>query len=154
LSYSEVYGGEQEILFNVASLAKPVTASITLKRVEQDLLSLDKPLYPYWVDTDLARDSRVQQLTPRILRSHQSGFKNWRSLNADNKLHFDFDSGKGYSYSGEGYEYLRRALKENLVSAFKNWPKKSYSVLLISGIPSLFDLAIKIHCAMPLIIMK
>lgn len=128
MSYSEVYGGEQEILFNVASLAKPVTASITLKRVEQDLLSLDEPLYPYWVDTDLARDSRVQQLTPRILRSHQSGFKNWRGVNANDKLHFEFDPGNGYTYSGEGYEYLRRTLERKFD---KNFQKLTEEVLFL-----------------------
>jgi CubicO group peptidase (beta-lactamase class C family) len=40
--------------------------------------------------------------------SHQSGFPNWR---ANNKLHFEFEPGTKFQYSGEGYEYLREALE-------------------------------------------
>ncbi len=98
-------------IFNVASVTKPVTALVALKLVEQGELGLDEPLYKYWTDPDIAHDPRSKQLTPRLILSHQTGFKNWRWLNDDKKLHFDFDPGTAYQYSGEGYEYLRKALE-------------------------------------------
>jgi len=35
------------------------------------------------------------------------------------KLHFDFEPGKGYGYSGEGYEYLRKALEKKFKKSLK-----------------------------------
>lgn len=99
-------------IFNVASVTKPVTALVTLKLVEQGKLGLDEPLYKYWTDPDIAKDPRHKKLTARLVLSHQTGFKNWRWLNDDEKLGFDFDPATGYQYSGEGYEYLRKALEK------------------------------------------
>ncbi len=98
-------------IFNVASLTKPVTAMVALKLAEQGKLDLDEPVCKYWTDPDIAKDPRNKKLTTRLILSHQAGFKNWRWLNDDKKLRFDFDPGKGYQYSGEGYEYLRKVLE-------------------------------------------
>ncbi|NBB28542.1 serine hydrolase [Cellulophaga sp. BC115SP] len=98
-------------IFNVASLTKPVTAMVTLKLVSQGKWNLDEPIYKYWTDPDVAKDPNSKILTTRHLLSHQSGFKNWRFINPDNKLHFDFTPGTKYHYSGEGFEYLRKALE-------------------------------------------
>lgn len=98
-------------IFKVASLTKPVTALVTLKLISAGRLGLDEPLYKYWIDPDLRNDKRVQQLTPRIILSHQTGFPNWRYLNSNKKLVFEFDPGMRYQYSGEGFEYLRRAIE-------------------------------------------
>lgn len=98
-------------LFNVASLTKPITVLTTLRLVDAGKWSLDEPLDKYWIDPDVRDDARYQKLTTRIILSHQSGFPNWRSQNANNKLAFMFDPGTKYSYSGEGFEYLRHALE-------------------------------------------
>ena len=99
-------------IFNVASVTKPVTALVALKLVEQGKFGLDEPLYKYWTDPDITKDPRHKKLTARLVLSHQTGFKNWRWLNDDEKLSFDFDPATGYQYSGEGYEYLRKALEQ------------------------------------------
>lgn len=99
-------------IFNVASLTKPVTALVALKLCEQKKLDLDEPLYKYWVDPDVAKDPKHKLITTRFILSHQTGFKNWRWMNEDEKLKFDFEPGKGYQYSGEGYQYLRKALEK------------------------------------------
>ena len=98
-------------IFNVASLAKPVTAMLTLKLVSAGKWHLDEPLYQYWTDPDVANDPRSKQLTTRHILSHQSGFPNWRYMNKSNKLDFKFSPGEQYQYSGEGLEYLRKALE-------------------------------------------
>lgn len=95
-------------VFNAASLTKPVFAVTALHLVDQGEIALDQSLKDLWVDPDLADDPRHEQLTPRILLSHQSGLPNWRG-NRD--LQFIFAPGERHEYSGEGFEYLRRAIE-------------------------------------------
>jgi len=98
-------------LFNVASLTKPVTAMIALRLVSLGKWNLDEPLDHYWTDPDIAHDPRHKLLTTRLILSHQTGFPNWRWQTKDQKLSFGFDPGTRYQYSGEGFEYLRKALE-------------------------------------------
>ncbi len=98
-------------LFNVASLTKPVTALTVLRLVSLGKWNLDEPLDKYWIDPDIAKDPRHKKLTTRIILSHQTGFPNWRWQKPDHRLSFESDPGSKYSYSGEGYEYLRKAIE-------------------------------------------
>jgi CubicO group peptidase (beta-lactamase class C family) len=98
-------------IFNVASLTKPITAIVTLKLISLGKWNLDEPLFKYWTDPDIANDPRTKLLTIRIILSHQTGFPNWRYLNKSGKLDFQFAPGTKYQYSGEGFEYLRKALE-------------------------------------------
>lgn len=98
-------------IFNVASLTKPVTAMVALHLVSQGKWELDEPLYKYWTDPDIAGDPGSKKLTTRLVLSHQTGFPNWRWMNESKKLAFDFEPGTRYQYSGEGFEYLRKALE-------------------------------------------
>ncbi|SNR69586.1 serine hydrolase [Flavobacterium sp. ov086] len=99
-------------IWNVASLTKPVTAIVALKLVSAGKWNLDEPLYKYWTDPDIANDPNTKLLTTRIILSHQTGFPNWRFMNESGKLDFKFKPGTKYQYSGEGLEYLRRALEK------------------------------------------
>jgi CubicO group peptidase (beta-lactamase class C family) len=99
-------------IWNVASLTKPITANVTLRLVSEGKWDLDEPLYKYWTDPDIANDPRHKLLTTRHILSHQTGFPNWRWNNKSKKLAFDFDPGTKYKYSGEGLEYLRKALEK------------------------------------------
>lgn len=101
-------------IFKVASLTKPVFAITVLKLIESGQLALDEPLHQYWVDPDIKADKRHELLTPRLVLSHQTGFPNWRYLTEDNQLAFEFDPGTKYQYSGEGFEYLRKAIEQKL----------------------------------------
>lgn len=98
-------------LFNIASQTKPVTAMLTLTLVKMGKWDLDEPLAHYWIDPDITNDPYLMKLTTRIVLSHQTGFPNWRSDNGGTTLHFNFEPGTKFAYSGEGYEYLRRALE-------------------------------------------
>lgn len=99
-------------IWNVASLTKPVTAMVALKLASAGKLNLDEPLYKYWTDPDIAKDPNTKLLTARIILSHQTGFPNWRFMNESGKLDFKFKPGTKYQYSGEGLEYLRKALEK------------------------------------------
>ena len=114
----EVYGtldGEQQAPFNtifkVASLTKPIFAITVLKLVNQGVIGLDEPLHPYFVDPDIKQDERHKKLTPKLILTHQTGFPNWRYLTESNKLAFEHEPGTKYQYSGEGFEYLRKAIE-------------------------------------------
>ena len=98
-------------IFNVASLTKTVTTMITLRLVNEGKWNLDEPLYKYWTDPDVQADPRSKTLTTRHILTQQSGFPNWRWELKDKKLAFQFDPGTKYEYSGEGFEYLTRALE-------------------------------------------
>ena len=115
VKYSKVYGelrkgvpAPQNTIFNIASVTKPIVAIVTLKLVESGQWDLDEPVFKYWIDPDVTNDSLLKKLTTRHILSHQSGFPNWR---AGNKLKFEFEPGTKYQYSGEGFEYLRKALE-------------------------------------------
>ena len=95
-------------VFNVASLTKPVFALMSLHLVADQRIELDQSLTEHWVDPDVKDDPLADQLTPRLLLSHQSGLPNWRG---SKPLGFSFSPGARHEYSGEGYEYLRRAIE-------------------------------------------
>ncbi len=99
-------------IWNVASMAKPITAIVALKLINAGKWDLDEPVYKYYTDPDVVNDPRAKLLTTRIILSHQTGFPNWRGNNKDGKLSFEFEPGTKYQYSGEGYEYLRKALEK------------------------------------------
>ena len=115
LAWTRVFGKrapgvamQADTVFNVASLTKPVFALMALHLVADGKISLETRLDEDWIDPDVADDPRHKALTPRVVLSHQTGFQNWRG-NA--KLAFAFAPGARHEYSGEGYEYLRRALE-------------------------------------------
>ena len=101
-----------DTIFNVASLTKPVVTMLTLRLVSMGKWNLDEPIANYWIDPDVASDPRAKRLTTRHILGHQTGFKNWRWLEDSKKLTFHFEPGTSTDYSGEGFEYLRRALEK------------------------------------------
>lgn len=118
LKYLEVLGelqagvkAPQNALFDVASLSKSIVTMMTLKLVSQGQWALDAPLYPYWVDPDVQADPRHKKLTTRHVLAHQTGFKNWRWMEESQKLTFHAEPGEQVGYSGEGFEYLKKALE-------------------------------------------
>jgi CubicO group peptidase (beta-lactamase class C family) len=132
LTHIKVVGKENlpyNAIFKVASLTKPVTALVALALISDGKLGLDEPLNKYWIDPDLKNDLRVQKLTPRIILSHQTGFPNWRYLTESKKLQFEFEPAAKFQYSGEGFEYLRKALEVKFHKAWKNLPRNMCSNL-------------------------
>jgi CubicO group peptidase (beta-lactamase class C family) len=100
-----------DAIYNVASLTKPVTGLTVLKLVAAGQWSLDEPLSDYYVDPDVAGSPYLRDLTTRTVLTQRSGFPNWRYLTPSKKLTFEFRPGTRYQYSGEGFEYLRKALE-------------------------------------------
>lgn len=130
LTKVEVYGtldkqttAPHNTIFKVASLTKPIVALTTLKLIDKGLLDLEEPLFKYWIDPDLKKDKRYKALTPKLILTHQTGFPNWRYMTESNKLTFQFDPGTKYQYSGEGFEYLRKAIEIKLGKSIEELAK-------------------------------
>ncbi|MEM9501079.1 MAG: serine hydrolase domain-containing protein [Pseudomonadota bacterium] len=102
------FPANDETLYNIASLTKPVTAEIVMRLVEAGRISLDTPLAEHHVEEDVAQDPRIQALTPRLVMRHRTGFTNWRYL-TNGVLKFSHDPDTETEYSGEGYEWMRQA---------------------------------------------
>lgn len=116
--YSQQYGvannytGEkvdENTLFEVASITKPVFAFAVLRLSERGIIDLDKPLNQY-LEFDLIKEHEYASLiTARHVLSHQTGFPNWAW---DGNLEFKFKPGTDFGYSGEGFEYLKRVIEQ------------------------------------------
>jgi len=98
-------------VFNVASITKTITTMVTLKLVNSGKWDLKEPLCHYWTDPDVKDDPRSQRLNTWHVLTHQTGLPNWRWMTPSKKLAFEFEPGEKFQYSGEGMEYLRRALE-------------------------------------------
>ena len=101
----------ENTIFNIASQTKTVVAMLVLRLVKAGRWDLDEPLDRYWVDPDVMNDPLHKKLTTRHVLSHQTGFVNWRIDHPTKRLAFDFEPGTKYQYSGEGFEYLKKALE-------------------------------------------
>ena len=122
MAYGKIQGDRPattQTIFDVASLTKTITTLLTLKLVDSHAWNLDEPLANYWVDPDVKHDTLSNKITTRHVLSHRTGFKNWRWMNADKKLAFDFEPGAKFQYSGEGFEYLRNALEKKFKVSFQ-----------------------------------
>jgi CubicO group peptidase (beta-lactamase class C family) len=110
-------------LYNIASMSKPISAEVILRLVSEGKLSLDEPMYKYWIDPDVATDPRAKLLTPRIALEHQTGFANWRR-ETGGKLAFTKDPGTGFGYSGEGYQYVARFAEKKTGQPFEQMAQR------------------------------
>lgn len=123
--FNKVYGELEQgkpapdnTIFNVASITKSVVAVTVMKLVEKGQWNLDEPLYHYFTDPDIADDPRAKLITTRHCLSHTVGFKNWRRLEDNGRLQFNFEPGTRYQYSGEGMEYVRKAIEAKFKQPF------------------------------------
>lgn len=98
-------------IFEAASLSKCVFAYAVLRLYDKGIIALDTPLKNYvgaYERFDKA-DPRYAKITARMVLRHTSGLPNWGNDSVA-KLIFTPDS--TYSYSGEGFQYLQRAVEK------------------------------------------
>lgn len=96
---------DNDTVFEVGSMSKPVFAYAVLKLCEKGVIDLDSPLTKYTPHRMLEGDPRLDLITARHVLSHTSGFQNWRSKTRPLQIHFS--PGEQFRYSGEGYYYLQ-----------------------------------------------
>lgn len=96
-------------LFAAGSVTKPVFAFAVCRLAERGIIDLDKPLYQYLPYKAIAHDKRHKLITARFVLSHRTGLPNW-IYNKYAKVDLRFTPGTKFSYSGEGFEYLKRVI--------------------------------------------
>src|SRR5579863_37794 len=101
---------ENDTMFNVGSLSKPVFAYGVLKLVDAGKLKLDEPLAPYLPREMTEGDPRFLQITARLVLSHRTGFPNWPGDGKPLTIHFT--PGERFSYSGSGMVLLQKAVEK------------------------------------------
>jgi CubicO group peptidase (beta-lactamase class C family) len=95
-------------IFEAASLSKVVFAYAVLRLADQGKIDLDVPLQRYLNAPYIQGDQRINKITARMVLTHRTGFPNWRRNEA---LTLHFDPGDHFSYSGEGFVFLAKAVE-------------------------------------------
>jgi len=99
---------DPDTTFEAASVSKTVFAYAVMQLVQQKVMDLDKPLAQYYPELFPNTDPRFQVITARHVLSHTTGLPNWRD--PEEPFAFNFDPGKDFRYSGEGYYLLQTVL--------------------------------------------
>ena len=94
--------------FEAASVSKTVFAYAVMQLCQKKEMDLDTPLSQYYPELFANSDPRFQIITARHVLSHTTGLPNWRQ--PEEPFAFNFDPGKDYRYSGEGYYLLQTVL--------------------------------------------
>lgn len=110
-------GADDASIFQMASLSKTVFSYIVLRMYDRGEIDLDKPLIEY---TDVEKFNDQQKaglITARMVLTHTSGLDNWASAPSRDpwpttKADFILEPGVAFSYSGEAYAFLQRAVEK------------------------------------------
>ena len=116
-------------VFQAASISKTIFSYIVMRYVDKGMIDLDKPLYEYYggivperfrdaIPGDPAASTQNEEwaklITGRIVLTHGTGLRNWQSSTgwpSNEKLVFTREPDTGYTYSGEGIQYLQETLE-------------------------------------------
>lgn len=99
-------------IFEAASLGKPVFAYLALQLVDAGRFGLDEPICAWAPHVFHASDEWKREITARHVLTHTTGLPNWRS--AELPYRCFFRPGARFSYSGEGYVLLQKAIEHRL----------------------------------------
>jgi CubicO group peptidase (beta-lactamase class C family) len=104
-------------VFQAASLSKPLFSYIVLLLSDRGIIDLDRPLSEYTTIERFENKEWASLITARMVMSHRTGLPNWASSPSSEEwpssvISFKFRPDSAFSYSGEGYYLLQRAVEE------------------------------------------
>ncbi|HOZ19722.1 MAG: D-alanyl-D-alanine carboxypeptidase precursor [Bacteroidetes bacterium ADurb.Bin139] len=108
---------DNNTVFQAASLSKTVFAYIVMRMSDRGEIDLDRPLAEY-ADIERFDDKKLaRRLTARMVLSHRTGLPNWAVSPGSPEwpeapIVFKFRPDSAFSYSGEGYAFLQRAVEQ------------------------------------------
>ncbi len=115
-AYNYTQPADESSIFQAASLSKPIFAYIVMKMVDQGEIGLDTPICQY-TDMDRFEDKEMAAIiTPRMVLKHTTGLPNWSAGPSSeawptSAIRFKYPADSCFSYSGEGFSYLQRAVE-------------------------------------------
>ncbi len=114
---------DADTLFGAASLSKVVFSYAVHRMRDEKLIDIDRPLWQYLPNPDLADSDNAKLITARHVLTHSSGLQNWR-FNRDQHLELAFKPGERFSYSGEGFYYLQRVVEKIADKGFEEYMRE------------------------------
>ncbi|QBD79153.1 class A beta-lactamase-related serine hydrolase [Ktedonosporobacter rubrisoli] len=121
-----------ETLFQVASITKPVVASVIMRLAEMNKLDVKAPIRRYIPDLHLADENVAQQVTCMHLLTHTAGWVGdlWLDTGEDSDalakyvnhlgtLSQEYPLGEVYSYNNVGFSLLGRVIEVVTGQAFE-----------------------------------
>ena len=103
LARTSAFGVPEDIVFEAASMSKPVTAYVAMQ-----VLDLDEPLLRH-LRRSYLDDPRLEVVTARHAMTHQTGLMRDSSESAP---YFERDPLIGFKYSNEGIQLLQNAVED------------------------------------------
>jgi len=119
-----------ETYFRIASISKPVTATLLGRLYEEGIIELDKSLYTYVPDFP----KKTYDFTIRQLANHRAGIRHYTGLERENRKPLSieeglqkfqdsklkFEPGTAYQYSSYGYNLLGVAMQRAAQQPFED----------------------------------
>jgi CubicO group peptidase (beta-lactamase class C family) len=112
-----IASADENTVFQAASLSKPIFSYIVFLLADRGVIDLDVPLAEYTSIQRFENREWASKITARTVLSHQTGLPNWATSPSSEEwpssvVKFKFKPDSAFSYSGEGYYLLQRAVEE------------------------------------------
>ena len=105
-------------IFEAASITKPVFSYLVCRKAQMGEIDLDTPLHDRFPFSGIDDYPEYTLMTPRHVLTHTSGLGNW----GIELLH---TPGTQYGYSGQGFEYLTKALAKSYTRQMDRYMAKA-----------------------------
>ena len=105
-------------IFEAASITKPIFSYLICRMVQKGEIDLDEPMHDRFPFAEIEKFPEYSIMTPRHVLTHVSGLANWG-------IELHHTPGTQYGYSGQGFEYLTKALAKSYTRKMDKYMKKA-----------------------------
>ena len=108
---------DENSIFEAASITKPVFAYTVCRLAQKNVIDLEAPLHKRFPFPELEKYTCYKEMTARHILTHVSGLPNWG-------VEMLGCPGEKFGYSGQGFEYLTKALTQSFTRKMDRRMKK------------------------------